>query len=57
MIQGTVLSSGVSATPIANKCGMSCTKELSDFKHAVVIGLHLCHKSVCEISVLPDLPL
>ena len=35
---------------------MGRTEELSDFEHGTVIESHLCHKSVCEISALLDLP-
>lgn len=37
--------------------GMGCTEKLIDFKHGTVVRCRLCHKSVCEIPALLDLPL
>ncbi|CAI9533144.1 unnamed protein product [Staurois parvus] len=31
-------------------------QELSEFKHGTVIGCHLCNKSICEISLLLNIP-
>jgi hypothetical protein len=36
--------------------GMAHTEELSDFQHGTIIGCHLSNKSVCQISVLLELP-
>ncbi|CAI9572377.1 unnamed protein product, partial [Staurois parvus] len=35
---------------------MSRSQELSEFKHDIVIGCHLCNKSICEISLLLNIP-
>ncbi|CAI9551114.1 unnamed protein product, partial [Staurois parvus] len=35
---------------------MGCSQELSEFKCGTVIGCHLCNKSICEISLLPNIP-
>ncbi|CAI9555692.1 unnamed protein product [Staurois parvus] len=35
---------------------MSCSQELSELKHGIVIGCHLCNKSICEISLLLNIP-
>ena len=35
---------------------MSHTEELSDFQRGTVIGCHLSNKSVCQMSVLLELP-
>ncbi|CAI9582983.1 unnamed protein product [Staurois parvus] len=35
---------------------MSCSQELSELKHGTVIGCHLCNKSICEISLLLNIP-
>ncbi|CAI9569301.1 unnamed protein product, partial [Staurois parvus] len=31
-------------------------QELSEFKCGTVIGCHLCNKSICEISLLLNIP-
>ncbi|CAI9567582.1 unnamed protein product [Staurois parvus] len=31
---------------------MSCSQELSEFKHGTLIGCHLCNKSIHETSLL-----
>ncbi|CAI9570372.1 unnamed protein product [Staurois parvus] len=31
-------------------------QELSEFKHGTVIGCHLCNNSICEISLLLNIP-
>ncbi|CAI9580686.1 unnamed protein product [Staurois parvus] len=35
---------------------MGCSQELSEFKCGTVIGCHLCNKSICEISLLLNIP-
>ncbi|CAI9575589.1 unnamed protein product [Staurois parvus] len=35
---------------------MDRSQELSEFEHAIVIGLYLCIKSICEISLLLNIP-
>ncbi|CAI9572096.1 unnamed protein product [Staurois parvus] len=35
---------------------MGCFQELSEFKCGNVIGCHLCNKSICEISLLLNIP-
>ncbi|CAI9539695.1 unnamed protein product, partial [Staurois parvus] len=35
---------------------MGCSQELSEFKRGTVIGCHLCNKSICEISLLLNIP-
>ncbi|CAI9583050.1 unnamed protein product [Staurois parvus] len=35
---------------------MGCSQELSEFKCGSVIGCHLCNKSICEISLLLNIP-
>ncbi|CAI9569117.1 unnamed protein product, partial [Staurois parvus] len=35
---------------------MSCSQELSEFKHGTVICCHLCNKSIREISLLLNIP-
>ncbi|CAI9567057.1 unnamed protein product, partial [Staurois parvus] len=35
---------------------MGRTQELSDSKRGPVIGCHLCNKSICEISLLLNIP-
>ncbi|CAI9582750.1 unnamed protein product [Staurois parvus] len=35
---------------------MSHFQELSEFKRGTVIGCHLCNKSICEISLLLNIP-
>ncbi|CAI9535004.1 unnamed protein product, partial [Staurois parvus] len=32
------------------------TQELSEFKRGTVIGCHLCNKSICDISLLLNIP-
>ncbi|CAI9618949.1 unnamed protein product, partial [Staurois parvus] len=36
---------------------MGRSQELSEFKHGAEIGCHLCNKSICEISLLLNIPL
>ncbi|CAI9546450.1 unnamed protein product [Staurois parvus] len=35
---------------------MGRSQELSEFKRGTVIGCHLCNKSICEISLLLNIP-
>ncbi|CAI9591336.1 unnamed protein product, partial [Staurois parvus] len=35
---------------------MGCSQELSKFNHGTVIGCQLCNKSICEISLLLNIP-
>ncbi|CAI9578502.1 unnamed protein product [Staurois parvus] len=35
---------------------MGCSQELSEFQRGTVIGCHLCNKSICEISLLLNIP-
>ncbi|CAI9553576.1 unnamed protein product [Staurois parvus] len=42
------------STNIFERMGRS--QELSEFKHGTVIGCHLCNKSICEISLLLNIP-
>ncbi|CAI9624699.1 unnamed protein product, partial [Staurois parvus] len=35
---------------------LSRSQELSEFKHGTVIGCHLCNKSICEVSLLLNIP-
>ncbi|CAI9532085.1 unnamed protein product [Staurois parvus] len=42
------------STNICEKMGRS--QELSEFKRSTVIGCHLCNKSICEISLLLNIP-
>ncbi|CAI9558422.1 unnamed protein product [Staurois parvus] len=35
---------------------MGRSLELSEFKCGTVIGCHLCNKSICEISLLLNIP-
>ncbi|CAI9543088.1 unnamed protein product [Staurois parvus] len=35
---------------------MGRSQELSEFKCGTVIGCHLCNKSICEISLLLNIP-
>ncbi|CAI9563266.1 unnamed protein product, partial [Staurois parvus] len=35
---------------------MGCSQELSEFKRGTVIGCHLYNKSICEISLLLNIP-
>ncbi|CAI9568690.1 unnamed protein product [Staurois parvus] len=43
-----------SSTNICERMGRS--KELSEFKRGIMIGCHLCNKSICEISLLLNIP-
>ncbi|CAI9602859.1 unnamed protein product [Staurois parvus] len=44
-------------TVFTNICErMVRSKELSEFKCGTVIGCHLCNKSICEISLLLNIP-
>ncbi|CAI9595859.1 unnamed protein product [Staurois parvus] len=36
---------------------LGCSQEFREFKHGTVIGCHLCNKSICEISLLLNIPL
>ncbi|CAI9588337.1 unnamed protein product [Staurois parvus] len=42
------------STNIGERMGRS--QELSEFKCGTVIGCHLCNKSICEISLLLNIP-
>ncbi|CAI9551139.1 unnamed protein product [Staurois parvus] len=42
------------STNICERMGRS--QELSDFKCGTVIGCHLCNKSICELSLLLNIP-
>ncbi|CAI9603062.1 unnamed protein product [Staurois parvus] len=42
------------STSIFERMGRS--QELSEFKRSTVIGCHLCNKSMCEISLLLNIP-
>ncbi|CAI9606767.1 unnamed protein product [Staurois parvus] len=42
------------STNICERMGRS--QELSEFKRGSVIGCHLCNKSICEISMLLNIP-
>ncbi|CAI9534579.1 unnamed protein product, partial [Staurois parvus] len=35
---------------------MGCSQDLSEFKLGTVIGCHLCNKSICEISLILNIP-
>ncbi|CAI9574864.1 unnamed protein product, partial [Staurois parvus] len=35
---------------------MSRSQELSEFKRGTMIGCHLCNKSICDISLLLNIP-
>ncbi|CAI9614485.1 unnamed protein product [Staurois parvus] len=35
---------------------MGCSQGLSEFKRGTMIGCHLCNKSICEISLLLNIP-
>ncbi|CAI9613691.1 unnamed protein product [Staurois parvus] len=35
---------------------MGCSLELSEFKHGTMIDFHLFNKSICEISLLLNIP-
>ncbi|CAI9583448.1 unnamed protein product [Staurois parvus] len=44
-------------TASANICKrMGRSQELSEFKRGTVIGCYLCNKSICEISLLLNIP-
>ncbi|CAI9594780.1 unnamed protein product, partial [Staurois parvus] len=44
-------------TAFTNICQrMGRSQDLSEFKHGTVIGCHLCNKSICEISLLLNIP-
>ncbi|CAI9612919.1 unnamed protein product, partial [Staurois parvus] len=42
------------STNICERMGRS--QELSEFKHGTMIGCHLCNKSICEVSLLLNIP-
>ncbi|CAI9610216.1 unnamed protein product [Staurois parvus] len=42
------------STNICERMGRS--QELSEFKHGTVIGCHVCNKSICNISLLLNIP-
>ncbi|CAI9550106.1 unnamed protein product [Staurois parvus] len=42
------------STNICERMGRS--QELSEFKRGTMIGCHLCNKSICEISLLLNIP-
>ncbi|CAI9624372.1 unnamed protein product, partial [Staurois parvus] len=42
------------STNICERMGRS--QELSEFKHGTMIGCHLCNKSICDISLLLNIP-
>ncbi|CAI9547703.1 unnamed protein product [Staurois parvus] len=42
------------STNICERMGRS--QDFSGFKHGPVIGCHLCNKSICEISLLLNIP-
>ncbi|CAI9557184.1 unnamed protein product [Staurois parvus] len=42
------------STNICERMGPS--QELSEFKRGTVIGCHLCNKSICDISLLINIP-
>ncbi|CAI9553893.1 unnamed protein product [Staurois parvus] len=42
------------STNIRERIGHS--QELTEFKRGTMIGCHLCNKSICEISLLLNLP-
>ncbi|CAI9593269.1 unnamed protein product [Staurois parvus] len=42
------------STNICERMGRS--QELSEFKRGTVLGCHLCKKSICEISLLLNIP-
>ncbi|CAI9603544.1 unnamed protein product [Staurois parvus] len=42
------------STNICERMGRS--QELSEFKRGTVIGCHLCNKSICDISLLLNIP-
>ncbi|CAI9585828.1 unnamed protein product, partial [Staurois parvus] len=42
------------STNICERMGRS--QELSEFNHGTMMGCHLCNKSICEISLLLNIP-
>ncbi|CAI9543075.1 unnamed protein product [Staurois parvus] len=44
----------IASTNICERMG--CTQEHREFKCGTVIGCHLCNKSICEISLLLNIP-
>ncbi|CAI9598246.1 unnamed protein product [Staurois parvus] len=42
------------STNICERMGHS--QELSEFKRGTILGCHLCNKSICEISLLLNIP-
>ncbi|CAI9610433.1 unnamed protein product [Staurois parvus] len=42
------------STNICERMGRSL--EISEFMHSTMIGCHLCNKSICEISLLLNIP-
>ncbi|CAI9539319.1 unnamed protein product [Staurois parvus] len=42
------------STNICERMGPS--QELTEFKRGTVIGCHLCNRSICEISLLLNIP-
>ncbi|CAI9617994.1 unnamed protein product, partial [Staurois parvus] len=42
------------STNICERIG--CSQELSEFKRGTVIGCHLSNKSICDISLLLNIP-
>ncbi|CAI9561611.1 unnamed protein product [Staurois parvus] len=48
------LSIQTASTNICERMGRS--QELSEFKCGTVIGCHLCIKSICDISLLLNIP-
>ncbi|CAI9565933.1 unnamed protein product [Staurois parvus] len=44
-------------TASSNICErMGCSQELSEFKRGTIIVCHLCNKSICDISLLLNIP-
>ncbi|CAI9617492.1 unnamed protein product [Staurois parvus] len=44
----------IASTNICERMGRC--QELSEFERGTVIGCHLCNKSICEISLLLNIP-
>ncbi|CAI9565484.1 unnamed protein product [Staurois parvus] len=44
----------IASTNICERMGRS--QEVNEFKYCTVIGCHLCNKSICEISLLLNIP-
>ncbi|CAI9587667.1 unnamed protein product [Staurois parvus] len=42
------------STNICERMGRS--QELIEFKHGTLLGCHLCNKSICEMSLLLNIP-